>query len=315
MIEEASGVIAALVVFPFWYTIAIRFPLVRGGWRRFLPIHFAALIAGSLIMTTLMALQRPPIFWLLGLGKYHYGYMPVRYVMEFANHVIFYWMGMAAIYLFHSIRFARQRELTEAHLQARLAEAQLHNLRLQLEPHFLFNALNAISASVYESPAVADEMIGRLSELLRHLLKNDRAQEVALERELEILNLYTRIMQARWEDRLHIAIEVDPAVRAALVPQLLLQPLVENAIRYGLSPETQTVEVHITAARSNGDLCLAIRDWGPGFTGVGQTNSGIGLRNTADRLSHLYGKHHQFRFGNAGSGGALIEVSIPFRTA
>ena len=314
LLNEGTGIIAACLLFPACYWVAIRYPLPSPAWKRHLAIHFTALCLLSVGITTLQGLERTGLFPLFGLGPYHYGYLPARYPMEFAKHFIFYWVGVSLIYLFHELRFAREHELQRAKLQTSLAETQLRNLQLQLEPHFLFNALNAISTAVYEDPRIADEMIGRLSELLRQLLKIDRAQEVPLSRELELLNLYTRIMQARLEERLQISIEVDDDARDALVPQLVLQPLVENAIRHGMDPRTFDVAVEIRAYRLGAQLHLVVRDRGPGFDLVKATG-GIGLRNTAERLQRLYGEHQRFETRNAADAGAVVELSFPFRSA
>ncbi len=311
-LEEAIGGLAGFAIFPFVYLVAIRFPLLSPAWRRNLPAHIVAVCLISLVHTTLIAGLRAVLFPLLGF-KDSYGYLPWRYPMEFAHLFLFYWLGIGLIYLFHEIRFAREREIRQARLQASLAEAQLQNLRLQLEPHFLFNALNAISAAVYESPRAADEMIGRLGELLRQILTNDRSQEIAFSREIELVELYTQIMQTRLEHRLKLAIEVDEAARHAAVPQLILQPLVENAIRHGMDPKTFQVEILIQAWRENGRLRLRVRDHGPGMDSPPLLKRGIGLNNTADRLLRLYGDRQSFKLENARDGGAVVEITLPFR--
>ncbi|HMJ62068.1 MAG TPA: histidine kinase, partial [Bryobacteraceae bacterium] len=234
LVEEGIGCLAGILVFPLIYLVAIRFPLPSRRWRRNVLAHLLAVSLISLLHTTLIAGLRAALFPLFGFED-HYGYLPWRYPMEFAHLFIFYWLGIGLVYLFHEIRFAREHELRQARLETSLAEAQLQNLRLQLEPHFLFNALNAISTAIYEDPRTADEMIGRLSELLRQLLKQDATQEVTLAREIELLELYTRIMEARLESRLTFSVDIEDNARAILVPQLILQPLVENAIRHGMN--------------------------------------------------------------------------------
>jgi two-component system LytT family sensor kinase len=312
--EEAVGVLAGLAVFPFVYLVAIRFPLVSPSWRRNLLAHLAGLCLISLVHTTLIAALRGLLFPLLGFHQ-SYGYMPWRYPMEFSHLFIFYWVGVSLIYLFHEVRFARERELREAKLEASLSEAQLQNLRLQLDPHFLFNALNAISATLYESPRAADEMIGRLGDLLRQLLKSDRSQEIPLAREIELLQLYTRIMEARLENRLKFTIEIEPAVKQALVPQLILQPLIENAIRHGMHPVTFQVDIVLKAHRKNDTLYLVVQDRGPGIDPTATSKTGIGLRNTRERLARLYDGEHSFGIRNASDGGAIVEIRLPFRAA
>ncbi len=310
-LEEAIGCMAGFVIFPATYFAAVRFPLLSRDWRRNLLIQLLALCCISAVHTSLIAGLRALLLPFVGFGSVSYGSLPVRYPMEFAHLFIFYWLGVALIYFFHEIRFAREREVRQARLEASLSEVQLENLRLQLEPHFLFNALNTISAAIYEDPRVADEMIGRLSELLRQLLKSERSQQVPLVREIELLQLYLHLMQARFENRLHVSIQVDESAKPALVPQLLLQPLVENALRHGIDPVTFNVDVEIHARSEAGKVFVVIRDHGPGFEPGNTSRDGIGLRNTRQRLEQLYGKEHSFVTRNASAGGAVVELAFP----
>lgn len=313
--EEGFGTLAGLAVFPLAYLVAIRFPLVSRNWRRNLLAHLVAVCLISLVHTTILVIARCGLFPLIGFGNDGFGDIRMRYPMEFAHFFIFYWVGVSLISLFHEVRFARERELRQAKLETSLAEVQLQNLRLQLEPHFLFNALNAISAAIYEHPRSADEMICRLADLLRQLLKSDRSQQIPLSRELELLQLYTRIMEARLENRLKLNIDLESAAEQALVPQLLLQPLVENAIRHGMDPLTFEIDIALSAYLRNDELELVIRDHGPGLAGPPLRTTGIGLRNTAERLGRLYGSRQTLRIGNAEDGGARIEIRIPFHAA
>ena len=310
--EEAAGGLAGLVVFPLIYLMAIRFPLISTKWRFNLVAHLVALCLISIIHTTVIALLRMVVFPWLGFGNESYGYMPARYPMEFSHLFIYYWVALSLIYLFHEIRFAREREVFQAKLETNLAQAQLENLRLQLEPHFLFNALNTISALIYENPRVADEMIGRLGELLRQLLNEDRSQLIPLSREVEILQLYTRIMEARFEDRLIVQIEFDDVVGRALVPQLIFQPLVENAIRYGMDSHFE-VRIAIQARREGQSLRLTVRDHGPGIDGSAPPKKGIGLGNTEERLRRLYGTNQSLAVFNASDGGTVVDICLPLQ--
>jgi two-component system LytT family sensor kinase len=312
LLEEGIGGLAGMLVFPLIYLAAIRFPLPSPRWRRNVLLHFLAVSLISPLHTSLIAGLRVLLFPLFGFEN-HYGYLSWRYPMEFAHLFIFYWLGIGLIYLFHEVRFAREHELRQAHLEASLAEAQVQNLRLQLEPHFLFNALNAISAAIYESPRMADEMIGRLSELLRQLLKQDATQEVTLAREIELLELYTRIMEARLENRLTFSIDVEEQVREALVPQLILQPLVENAIRHGMDLVSMRFDISVVGRLEDGGLKLAVRDHGPGLPPPDRLTRGIGLRNTAERLERLYGARQSVRIENAIGGGTVVELCMPLR--
>ncbi len=312
-LEELTGVVAALSLFPLIYWIAVRFPLPSAAWRHHLSIHFLSVCLISFLITNLMWAQRSLLFPAFGLGSYDYGYMPLRYPMEFAKHFVLYWSGVGLIYLLHEVRFAREREVQQAKLETSLAEAQAQNLRLQLEPHFLFNTLNAISTAVYEDPQKADKMICGLSEMLRRLLSKNSSLEVPLAAELELLDLYTNVMKARLEHRFKLQLQVDEAVKQALVPQLLLQPLLENSIRHGVNPHTFQIDVSLSARLEDGHVHLTIRDSGPGFPLQGD-KCGIGLCNTKERLAGLYGAEGNLTLGNVPDGGAMVQISLPFRT-
>jgi two-component system, LytTR family, sensor kinase len=190
-------------------------------------------------------------------------------------------------------------------------------LQAQLEPHFLFNTLNAISMLALEGnhTAVVDT-IGRLRELLRVSLSHDRPQEVSLARELELVEGYLGIQRVRFTDRLTVAYDIAPAVFDAVVPSMILQPLVENAVIHGISADTGACRVTISAAREGSSLRLEVRDTGPGFASTGsRRREGIGLVNTRARLQQLYGSEQRIDCFDAVGGGACVAIWIPFRIA
>jgi signal transduction histidine kinase len=202
-------------------------------------------------------------------------------------------------------------------LAARLAQAQLQSLKLQLQPHFLFNTLNTITALIGTDPQAAERMVSGLSELLRLSLRNAGEQEVPLGRELEVLEHYLEIQQIRFPDRLGVTFAVDPEVRQALVPNFILQPLVENAIRHGISPRATPGRIEVGAVRRDGVLALRVSDDGVGLhpaAGV-RRGEGIGLSNTEARLRHLYGPRHRFELQSGSPGGFTVLIEIPFRSA
>lgn len=208
----------------------------------------------------------------------------------------------------------RQLQAHTAQLQARLAEAQLAVLRTQINPHFLFNTLHAISSLVERDPRGVRRMIARLSDLLRYTLENTGEQEIPLDRELELLQRYLDIMRVRFQGRLDVALNVEDAVRDALVPNLVLQPLVENAFKHGVDAAETAGRVEIDAFRRNGSVVLRVRDNGPGPREIPPSN-GVGLRNTIARLSQLYGSNQRFSLERAEGGGAVAEVVLPYHTA
>jgi LytS/YehU family sensor histidine kinase len=302
-IEQGTGCYGSVVMILLAWWAVRRYPLDSDSWARNLPKHIALVLAGSAVHTTLNWGSRLLLFPLAGLGHYDYGTMPTRYFMELPVDVISYaiWAGLTTLYY---------RQIRSVQLEKTLAQAQLQNLRLQLNPHFLFNTLNTISSVMYEDVRAADRMIARLSDLLRSTLEQGDAQEVTLEREIEFLRLYVETMKARFEERLEVDVEASIEARGAMVPPLVLQPLVENSIKHGADRSTSKVRVEVRAARENGSLRLEVRDHGPGI--VGQKLNGIGLSNTAERLERLYGGTHRMDLHNADDGGLIVTLQVPF---
>src|SRR5919108_3779870 len=249
--------------------------------------------------------------WALGLYR-----TPHTLLGGMGDAVAMYWTFNLLVYamvagLYHAWRAER--------LEMQLVQARLDALVGQLQPHFLFNTLHTISAFVLEDPKQANRMITRLSELLRHSFNRERGPLVTLEEELELLDHYVAIQEARFGDKLRVTFRVDPAAASAAVPTLLLQPLVENAIRYGTVPNGGVAEVEIAATRVGDQLHLEVRDNGPGFAADRESRSsngrsGLGLTNTRARLHELYGSSHRFDLANAPSPGrgAVATIEIPF---
>ena len=207
---------------------------------------------------------------------------------------------------------AAKLQAEAAELHAQITDARLNALRAQLNPHFLFNTLNGISTLVDEDPPGARRMIARLSDLLRHTLGEGDEQEIALARELEMLRLYLDIMEVRFQGKLEVSIEAEPSLDDALVPNLVLQPLVENAFRHGLA-QIQTVgRVAVRAQRDDGDLVLTVRDNGRGP--AKDVHEGVGLTNTRARLMQLYGARQRLAMTADEGGGARVEVRLPYHT-
>jgi two-component system, LytTR family, sensor kinase len=199
-----------------------------------------------------------------------------------------------------------------AELHAQVADARLNVLRAQLNPHFLFNTLNAVSTLVDEDPPGARRMIARLSDLLRHTLSGGDDQEIPLARELEMLQRYLDIMEVRFQGRLDVSIEAEPSLDDALVPNLVLQPLVENAFQHGVAQMQTAGRVAVRAVRDNGDLVLTVRDNGSGPAKA--LRDGVGMSNTRARLTQLYGSRQRLTLSAAEGGGALVEVRFPYHT-
>ncbi|HEX3248357.1 MAG TPA: histidine kinase [Pyrinomonadaceae bacterium] len=209
---------------------------------------------------------------------------------------------------------AAQLELEAAQLETQLTRAQLDALKMQLHPHFLFNTLNTISVLMEEDVAAANEMLLRLSDLLRAALKNNETHEVTLSEELQFLEKYLQIEQARFQDRLKVRIDPAPETLAAYLPNLLLQPLVENAIRHAVAPRATETLIEIRSRKLDGHLHLSVSDNGEGIIDHATPTNGIGLRNTRARLEKLYGSDQDFRLETAAGGGVNVSITIPFHT-
>jgi two-component system, LytTR family, sensor kinase len=303
----AQDLLSALLWIPvtvlaFW--LADRKPVHRATWRHHVPWALVA-AAAVVVLRALFVLSTDR--WL-----HWYPSPPVAsdvFVRSLANNFLPFFLLLGAA---HALVYAQRiRERDEL-----LARVELQHLKAQLQPHFLFNALNAISTSVHEDPERAVQMIERLSLLLRRALQQASVQEVALEEELAVVGAYVDLEQLRFEERLHVTWDIDPLVRTALVPHLLLQPLVENAIRHGVGPRREGGTVHVRAARVGDRLRLVVGDDGVGLRTdavTGTQGAGIGLRNVRARLRQLYGNAHAFTFRERSPRGLDVEIELPFR--
>jgi two-component system LytT family sensor kinase len=296
-----------------------RFPLEHSLWKRNLPLHLLSFIG-------IMCVHSLGAAWLfLKLRPFGPPERVVPFLTQWKGRllgnssfaIIIYGGILGAGYAVDYYRKYRERELQASQLEAQLVQAQLQSLRMQLQPHFLFNTLNGIAGLVrnQENKAAVD-MISGLSQLLRHALANSDRQEVTLREELDFLELYLDIEQMRFSDRLSVEIKIDPATLEALVPNLILQPLAENAIRHGIARRVSSGTVRISARIQHGLLEINITDDGPGLKAEADPEgSGIGLRNTRDRLERLYGEEYKFDVRNREPRGVEVTLSIPLRFA
>jgi LytS/YehU family sensor histidine kinase len=210
----------------------------------------------------------------------------------------------------------RERELRASQLQGQLEKARLQALKSQLQPHFLFNCLNSISALMLTNVEAADRMITRLGDLLRISLETAGTQMTTLSRELEFVNCYIEIEKVRFEERLKVTVDIAPETLDASVPHLLLQPLVDNAIKHGISRLVGGGEIWISATQDDTDLHLEVRDNGPGLLDPSNFQSGgMGLRITKERLETIYGQNQSMELIPLQEGGMVARVSIPFQVA
>jgi len=220
-------------------------------------------------------------------------------------------LGVATTLGYH--RRLRERELRAAQLEAQLALAQVQALKMQVHPHFLFNTLHAVTVLIREDPVAATRIVTRLGDLLRLTLSRATTAQVSFRRELEILTLYLEIERTRFHDRLDIAYDVQPTTLGALVPDLILQPLVENAIRHGVSPNAGTGRIEVRSRRDGDWLCVEIRDNGTGLAHGQVRPDGIGLTTTRARLERLYGERQELTLADLPEGGCVARIRIPFQ--
>ncbi len=315
-----TGLLCPIIVF-----FVRRYPFSRHNWHRLAAAHMGGMVLFSVAHTTGMVGIRKTVYWLAG-ASYSFGdgSIGLRFLYEFYKDVTLYWIIVFLALGFTYYSKYRQQQLEASQLETRLIEAELENLKNQLNPHFFFNTLHMISSLVHEDPDRADEMITRLSELLRLALQNTSQSEITLREELEALELYLEIMRGRFEGRFEANLDVGPDALDARVPSLILQPLVENAFRHGIDSGCGGGAIEVTARTEGNVLRLAVRDNGPGATGeTGSSGSpGIGLFNTGERLRHLYGERQSIRAGNleAGTrpepfdrGGFEVELTLPLQ--
>ncbi|HEY5610895.1 MAG TPA: histidine kinase [Thermoanaerobaculia bacterium] len=305
---EMTGAYAVLILLPLLFAFIRRYRMNRSNWPARLPLHLAMTIAFGITHTLLMWGSRSLLFEILGWGRYDYGDMRFRFVMEYQKQFIIYWLVYATIELVDWFR-------RNAGLQRQLADARLEALKMQLNPHFLFNTLNMISSHVHENPDVADEMITHLSDFLRLTLQTGDVREVPLKRELEFLDAYLAIMKARFQEKLEIELAVDDETEQALVPPLILQPLVENSIAHSIDRGSGAGWIRVSAKRSNGSLRLEIEDNGGGVAEDAVKRQGIGLSNTSERLERLYPSAHRLELTNRPEGGSKLTMWVPWRVA
>jgi sensor histidine kinase YesM len=303
-----------LAATPFLLTLSRRFPLERRRWKKNLLIHLAASFAISLVLLGIYVFIARLVISEMGRVAFPLSFRN-QFIASFHAEVLTYWAVIGLSHALDYYRKYREREVRASQLEAQLARAQLDALRMQLQPHFLFNTLNTISVLMAEDVALANRLLLRLSDLLRLALRNNESHEVSLREELEFLRNYLEIEQTRFQDRLTVTFKVEEDAVDAQVPNLILQPLVENAIRHAVAAKATSSLVEISAARRNGEVQLQVRDDGPGISSDAVAANGIGLRNTRERLEKLYGPFHSFQLTPAQGGGLQVTITIPFHTA
>ncbi|MBI3651423.1 MAG: histidine kinase [Acidobacteria bacterium] len=317
---------------PLIFRLARRFPIERRNWLRHLSINIVA----GLFLTLFQRALYLFIAWLLyiaadnAIDTISYLYQRL-FLFNLPTGFMSYGVILLVSHLIHYYRRLRDEEVKASQLKAALAEAQLQAtqaqlqaLKMQLQPHFLFNTLNSISALLDEDAQAADEMLARLGDFLRLTLENSGAQTVALQEELEFLRRYLEIEQVRFHDRLSVTMNIAPQVFEAQVPNMILQPIIENAIRHGIAQRIAGGHIEICATRDGDTLRLLVTDDGPGLPALAASNHAthpashtgvkerVGLANTRARLQQLYGAQHRFELQEANGGGTVVLLEMPF---
>jgi two-component sensor histidine kinase len=300
---------------PLVFWLASRYGPERVGWAAAIVLFSLCGLALAGLIDTIVDVLRVEV---VGINPRRAGrFTAFRGIRRlwFLNDLIVYFAVLGAAFTRNYFLRYRERQAEAVALRAQLAESRLESLRMQLNPHFLFNTLNAISAQVERDPRGVRRMIARLSELLRATLESTSIQEVALRRELELLDLFLEIMKVRFQGALEIAVNVDPGSTAAMVPPLILQPLVENAAEHGIARISGPGRIEIGAKREGGRLILSVLDNGPGLIEGREGSTRLGLENTRERLRQLYGPQGRLTLETAPGGGALARIEIPYREA
>ncbi len=301
------------LLFPLIWWVSRRFPLGRSKLVSRIPIHLACGLVVSLIFVLLMLVKSS---LLAGLGRGEVSFSNLHGLSGYllGGIELFLLPYFAIVAFLHAVAYYnkyRERQLKTTRLEAQLALAHLDMLKMQLQPHFLFNTLNAISALMHRDVEAADRMITLLSDLLRLSLEKDDRHQVPLRSELEFLNRYLAIEKIRFRDRLTIELDVDAEGMAAQVARLRLQPLDENSIKHGIAMRSAAGHIAIRGRRRGDRLEVQISDDGPGLSG-GAIQEGIGLANTRARLEQIYGTDHHFELRNADVVGVVAHLEIPF---
>jgi two-component system, LytTR family, sensor kinase len=327
MSEEPSFLMLLALNMTYWWSWAVlvpgilwmarRFRFARTTWRRSLGAHAVGVVAFTAAHTLLTVSCRVLILHSMGRDADWRPELQRLFFLNFDWEMMTYWALVGLSHALDLHRESQERTLAAAQLETKLAEAQLQALQRQLHPHFLFNTLHAISALMHRDPDAADAMLARLSELLRLTLDRVAVQQVTLRDDLEFIEKYLEIERTRFGDRLQIRMAIDPETLDAAVPSLVLQPIIENAIRYGVAPRIGGGQVEITATRQGERLVLLVRDDGPGLSRAKREalTTGVGIANTRSRLEHLYRDQYRFDFDEAPGGGLIVTIAVPFVSA
>ncbi|MGA9769567.1 MAG: histidine kinase [Blastocatellia bacterium] len=313
MVELPFAYLWALFT-PLLLRLSRRFPIERGRLLQNTLVHLSMSLLLSII--TMVGFSTINTFLFAPESERYFSFSRVLASVYtfFDYYMLIYWLiVMISHALYYYTRY-REGELRASQLQAQLARAELQALKMQLHPHFLFNTLHSISALQLKDIEAANRMIARLGDFLRLTLDNSGAQEVTLQKELEFLKCYLEIESIRFQDRLSVNMEIEPQTLDARVPNLILQPIVENAIKHGIAPRAAPGRLSIRVRRAGSLLEIEVEDNGRGMQKTDRKiKEGLGLSNTRARLDQLYGSGYRLDFVNVSEGGLRVTMEIPLK--
>ncbi len=289
-----------------------RYPFEASLWRRALVFHLGFGVAVAVAKYFIDMGAGAVLPWVPARG-----FSRTAFLFDFYPNVLTYWVLVVAAHAVDYRNRFQDRALEASRLQATLATVQLQVLRMQLQPHFLFNTLNAVTTLMHRDVDAAERMLVRLSDLLRMTIEKIGVQDVSLQEEVDFLRSYLEIAETRFQDRLTVSIDVEPGIADARVPHLILQPLVENSIRHGVEKLARPGRIDVRAVRRNGQLELTVTDDGPGLPPewVAAECEGLGLANVTERLNRLYGQENLLELTNRPGGGLEAKMSLPYSGA
>jgi two-component sensor histidine kinase len=302
---------------PLTVWLAKRYPFEKGKWPRSVILHLFFAPCIGILHAFITTSLNPWIWPEMTASEPLLHALERNFLMMGSDDLFIYWSIVCAVQGWIYYQRYRDRELRTIALQSQLAKAELQALKVQLQPHFLFNTLNSITELMHQDVRLAERVITRLSDLLRMTLENIGTQEVALRDEIEFVRGYLEIEQTRFQDRLKVEYQVAPETLDARVPNLMLQPLVENAIRHGIAKSSKPGVIVIESQRLGDRISICIRDNGPGLCSpsASRANFGIGLSTTRARLEFLYGSDHSLQLDSLPEGGLQARIVIPYQPA
>ncbi len=311
-IEEMTGAYSFLILAPVIIWFVLRFRLDKQKGYQNIPIHGIFILIVASTHTFLMITSREILFPVF-IGYQRKDTYSDNWLHELPIQIIVYCLFVTVIYFADYYQENKNQQIKTAKLETQLVNSKMEALRLQLNPHFLFNTLNMISSTMYEDIEKADRMLIRLSDLLRGVLNSSKQQVVSIKEELELFNHYISIMEVRFQEKLNIDIHVSDELMQAELPNFILQPLVENSIQNSKDSNNDFIKIKIVIEAKENDLCIGIEDNGPGIDDSQENliSKGRGISTNVKRLESLYSKGFSFTISNSDRGGADVKIRIP----